>query len=186
MVTVPWRSTLVTVAVVLALLGAVTAALVVQAPSSRRATTPLSMPPAMGSGSGELAYPFTAKAIGGHRVSLRSYLGTPLVITFFASSCAPCADEAPLLRSVAARYRPRVAFLAVSAGDGAAPAPAFARRFGWTWPIVVDGDYEFSRQFHVVGTPTTVVVDSRGRVATVLLGAISASELTATLSRLVA
>jgi len=63
---------------------------------------------------------------------------------------------------------------------------AFARRFGWNWPIVVDGDYEFSRQFHVVGTPTTVVVDSRGRVATVLLGAISASELTATLSRLVA
>jgi cytochrome c biogenesis protein CcmG, thiol:disulfide interchange protein DsbE len=186
MVSASWRSTLLTGALVLALLGGVTAALVAHAPPSRQATTPMTMPPAMGSGSGEPAYPFTEMAIGGRRVSLRRDIGRPLVITFFASWCAPCADDAPVLQSVAAHYGRRVAFLAVAAGDTAAPAAAFARRYKWNWPVVVDGDYRLTRQFHVVGTPMTVIVDSRGRVATVLPGAITPSELTATLSRLVA
>src|SRR5258708_1672995 len=33
----------------------------------------------------------------GHRVSLSDYSGKPLIVNFFASWCAPCKQETPLL-----------------------------------------------------------------------------------------
>jgi thiol-disulfide isomerase/thioredoxin len=185
-----WGAALAALVAVVVLMGVATAVVLAHAPPSPgNASLPItarSIAAKVSGHTGAPAYPFSAAAIGGRQVRLADYAGRPLVITFFASWCAPCAKDAPTLRSVAARYGHRVGFLAVAAGDTQRPAEAFARRYGWTWPVVVDSNYQLTRDFHIFGTPMTVVVNGRGRIATVFAGAVKAGQLTTALNRLVA
>jgi thiol-disulfide isomerase/thioredoxin len=186
----PWRATLAAVLAVVGLLAAATAVVIAHdPPTPSNASLPItarSLPAQVSGRTGTPAYPFSAAAIGGRHVQLADYAGRPLVITFFASWCAPCAKDAPTLRSIAARYGHRVGFLAVAAGDTQRPAETFARRYGWSWPVVVDTNYQLTREFHIFGTPMTVVVNPRGRIATVFAGAVKVGQLTSALNRLVA
>lgn len=152
----------------------------------RSTLTELPVSSGHGAVAGKPAYPFSATDLSGRRVRLADFAGKPLVVTFFASWCAPCAAEAPTLRQAALHYGGRVAVVSVASGDSPAAARRFADRYRWSWPVVADSRYVLARGFGVIGTPMTVVISSRGAVAAVLYGPVTSGQLGASLKTLLA
>jgi cytochrome c biogenesis protein CcmG, thiol:disulfide interchange protein DsbE len=98
------------------------------------------------------------------RLSLASLRGKVVVLNFWASDCIPCKQEMPRVEAAAKRYAGRVVFVGVDVDDGDGPARAFMRRYGATYANVADPIAETAGDFGVIGTPTTLFVDRRGRV----------------------
>ena len=115
---------------------------------------------------------------------LRRLRGRPVVVNAWASWCAPCREELPLLGAAAARLRGRVAFLGADVEDEAAPARALLAELPVGYPSYPAdrGQLEALAPFH--GTPTTIFLSPAGELAGLHIGAYeSAAELSDDLKR---
>jgi len=113
----------------------------------------------------------------GDRVRLADFAGRPVVVNFWASWCVPCRKEMPALQAAAERLEGQVAFVGVNHQDGQGPAAEFEQEVGATYPSGYDPDGGVARDFGVVGLPTTVLVDARGRIVARSLGELTDNEL---------
>ena len=108
---------------------------------------------------------------GGGELSLDRYRGSVVVVNFWASWCAPCRDEAPLLEAAWREHRDRgVVVLGVDARDLVADGRAFVREFGITYPNGYDGPGRISDAYGLTGFPETYFVDREGRVVHLVSG----------------
>ena len=108
------------------------------------------------------------------RTSLDDYRGRVVVLNFWASWCAPCRDEAPLLERWHRRIAPRGGtVLGVDALDATDDALAFMRRYRITYPNVRDAAGERLKPFGIAAYPETFVVDRRGRIAALVRGPVT-------------
>lgn len=126
-------------------------------------------PPAALPAPGSLT-PVSVSDFQGILVGLR---GTPVVVNVWASWCGPCRVEAPLLQKASQRYGDRVIFLGVDARDNESDARDFLRRYGITYPNLVDRDDAITGILGLRGYPTTYIFDRSGRVASSVIGGIS-------------
>ncbi len=100
---------------------------------------------------------------GGGRLSLHSLRGRPVVLNFWASWCAPCREETPLLARLSRTYGPRgVAFVGVDVEDNAADARRFIGRNHVGYTVVASADEKVTASYAVPGLPTTVFIDRSG------------------------
>ncbi len=98
-------------------------------------------------------------------VELANLRGRPVVVNFWASWCAACADEAPLLEDLARKYGARVSFVGVNRTDDAPGAAVkFATDYGLSFALVRDRDSETFRRWGLEFVPETLVLDGEGRV----------------------
>jgi len=124
------------------------------------------------------AVSFTGTLQDGSTVSSADYAGKVLVVNFWYAGCPPCRVEAPDLESLSNKYKAQgVGFLGVNLYDSAQTAESFEKEKGVTYPSVLDRDtgsvlLAFSKTVPPKATPTTLVVDKKGRVAARILGAI--------------
>ena len=85
------------------------------------------------------------------------------MLNFWASWCPPCADEAPDLNALSARYGGLgVRFVGVDFNDAVDEARAFARRHDVRYPLVHD-TRGVRQAFGVSAPPETYVLDGSGR-----------------------
>ncbi|MBK9738201.1 MAG: TlpA family protein disulfide reductase [Actinobacteria bacterium] len=122
---------------------------------------------------------------------LAEHLGEVVVINVWASWCAPCRAEAPVLAKVAADLAGQgVQFVGLDTRDSDTSARAFVDAFGVDYPNVIDGDGRlqllFADSLPPQAIPSTVVIDSQGRVAARALGKVSESTLRGMLEPLLA
>jgi cytochrome c biogenesis protein CcmG/thiol:disulfide interchange protein DsbE len=102
--------------------------------------------------------------------------GEVSVVYFWASWCAPCIQEHPLL--VALKERAGVRLYGVNYKDQAAAARRFLGRYGNPFTAVgVDGDGRAAIEWGVYGMPETFVIDGKGRIAFKHVGPITAATL---------
>jgi len=109
-----------------------------------------------------------------NRLSLAALRGKVVVINFWASWCPPCRGESPILE----RWHRRIAarggtVLGVDVLDLESDARAFVHRYGMTYPILHDGDGGSRKAFDVYQQPDTIVIDRRGRIASVVRGPVT-------------
>ena len=118
---------------------------------------------------------------GGGSLAMAALRGKPMLLNFWATWCAPCIREMPMLNQF---HRDRqasgwqVVGLAV---DSPTPVREFLTRLPVAFPIGLAGmeGAELSRKLgNINGSlPFTVVFDADGRVIARKLGAVSAAEL---------
>jgi thiol-disulfide isomerase/thioredoxin len=98
--------------------------------------------------------------------------GSPVVFNFFASWCGPCIEEAPLLERTWKEYGARgVRFVGVNIEDTEERARDFVRKYGITFPVVLDYDKELLGGLGLIeGLPQTVFVAADGKLLSVTAG----------------
>jgi thiol-disulfide isomerase/thioredoxin len=101
---------------------------------------------------------------GDLRARLRRLHGYPVVLNAWASWCAPCRDELPLMARAAARFGRRVAFVGADVDDSASAARALLDGDPLSYPSYRTTADELRSMTPIVGFPTTIFFDRRGRL----------------------
>ena len=89
--------------------------------------------------------------------------GKPTVVNFWASWCAPCRIEMPLLQQMADFYSDRMVLQAVNFKERAVAVARHVRSAGWTVPVLLDPTGAGTQGWGVKVFPTTVGFDAQGR-----------------------
>lgn len=114
------------------------------------------------------------------RARLSDWRGQVVVLNYWASWCAPCREESPLLQEWHERISQRGGtVLGVDVRDTSDDATEFIDEFGLTYPHLKDGPGETQDEYGVAGIPETFVIDRRGRIAAVRRGPVDAAFLEA-------
>ena len=121
------------------------------------------------------AEPVVAAGItyAGDAVDLVDLRGGVVVMNFWYAGCPPCRAEAPDLAAIDRDY-PEITMLGVNPRDNAGTAQAFERTFAVPYPSINDSDAAVIAAMQgtvpLQAMPTTIVLDTEGRVAARILG----------------
>jgi peroxiredoxin len=122
--------------------------------------------------------PETAPAVAfptlrGESLALNALRGKVVLIEFWATDCATCVKEMPQLVKTYERYRGR-GFEAIAVAmryDPPNHVIAYTERNRLPFPVAFDPTGEIAKAFSGVKfTPTTFLVDKRGRIVARLIG----------------
>jgi cytochrome c biogenesis protein CcmG/thiol:disulfide interchange protein DsbE len=126
---------------------------------------------------GELAPDFSLPTIDDTTVRLADLRGRPVLLNFWATWCAPCRVELPLLQ---AAYQPDADGLIVL-GIGVRESPeaviAFATNLDLGFPLLLDQEGRVSDVYQVRGLPTSLFVDRDGLIAVRHIGPLDQAAL---------
>ncbi|MGG1614057.1 TlpA family protein disulfide reductase [Paenibacillus phoenicis] len=104
-----------------------------------------------------------------------------LLLNFWASWCDPCKEEAPELKALSEKYKDSLDIYAVNVTlyDNLDEAKAFVKKYGYTFPVLLDEKEELYRKYNGIAFPTNVLIDEQGVIRDVIVGVISPEELEA-------
>ena len=120
---------------------------------------------------------------------LRDQLGKVVVVNFWASWCAPCVYESPMLDALYRQFAGAgVTFVGVDTKDDREAAKAFVSARKLSYPMVYDETAKIALQLGIPagGLPITAIVDREGRIAAVYLGRVERTPLLSALRRVAA
>ena len=126
--------------------------------------------------------PVSTSQFGGMLVGLR---GKPVIVNVWASWCAPCRAEMPLLERAFRVNKERVVFLGVASKDSRAAAMDFLEEVGVSYPNLLDRTGGVRASLGLRGFPTTYVFDRQGELVEAVVGGITEQRLAAQLNDLV-
>lgn len=101
----------------------------------------------------------------------------PVVVNVWASWCAPCRSEAPLLAAAAERFGDRVTFVGIDIQDDQRSARAFIAEFDIPYRNLFDPNASVRSVFDGTGVPITYFVGPGGEVVQTHFGVIDEQAL---------
>ena len=127
---------------------------------------------------GSPAQGFTATTTDGKQVSLSSYKGQSVWLTFGASWCAACVAEAPDIQAASEKFKAKgVVVLAVSISEDSATVKDYADRVGLTFPMIADPDTAIASLYRVYGIPAHFFIDKAGVLRSTKTGGLSTEQM---------
>ncbi len=130
------------------------------------------------------------QSLEGKGRSLTAYRGQVVVLNFWATWCAPCRKEMPLLEKLHREYQDRgVVVIAVSVDAKATEAriAPFVQEHGLTFPVWKGARLSQVEEFSgEQALPATVLLDRQGRIRERWVGVVREAELRARLDELLA
>ncbi|MBA3364519.1 MAG: TlpA family protein disulfide reductase [Actinobacteria bacterium] len=136
------------------------------------------IPAAIRAGKSVTAPDFTLPRLDGSgELTLSTLRGQAVVLNFWASWCAPCEEEAPVLQSAWEEHRGEgVAFIGIASRDFDGDAKKFVRKYRVTYPNVHDGAAKMWVRYGVIRLPETFVIGRSGKLVGLMQGAIRDSQ----------
>jgi cytochrome c biogenesis protein CcmG, thiol:disulfide interchange protein DsbE len=123
---------------------------------------------------GSPAHDFTATTVDGKRVSLSSFKGQPVWLTFGATWCSPCQAEAPDIQAAYQKYKAQgLVILSVSISEDASTVLDYGKRIGLTFPQIADPASNIAGAYRVNGIPAHFFIDKSGILRSIKSGGMS-------------
>lgn len=129
---------------------------VAPAPARTRCTQPAKV---------QVAPDFERPDLQGRRLRLRDYRGKIVLLSFWATWCAPCLEELPTLsRWQHERGEAGLQVVGISMDDDAGAAARAVRKFALPYPVAM-GDEDLGTLYGgVLGLPLALLIDRDGRI----------------------
>jgi thiol-disulfide isomerase/thioredoxin len=109
------------------------------------------------------------KSLDGAATTLSSYRGDVIVVNFWASWCAPCRKELPMLDAWNATWTGRGArVVAISIDTDAGAVRRFAKSENLSLPVFHDGPDGLARMLDIPSVPCTFLLDREGNVVRIV------------------
>jgi peroxiredoxin len=127
-------------------------------------------PVATGDGKGYKIPAATVKAMNGTKVNTADFSngGKPIVISFWATWCAPCKKELENIAEVYEEWHKEtgVKIIAISIDDArnSAKVPGYVKAKELPFDIYLDENQDFKRAMNVNNVPHTFLVDGTGNI----------------------
>lgn len=97
--------------------------------------------------------------------------GKVVLMNFWASWCAECRPEMPVLERLHREFAAQgFAVIGINAREGSEAIRRYASELGLTFPLVLDRDGTINALYGVVGLPTTFIVGRDGRAVALAVG----------------
>lgn len=130
---------------------------------------------------------FTLPLLDGGEISMAQIEGQPVVINFWASWCAPCVEESPVLEKAWRDSKDDgVMFIGVQIQDTENAGRRWLDEFDITYPNGLDKKGEITIDYGVIGIPVTFFVNKMGVVERRFVGAVKQQQMSAWIDELVA
>jgi thiol-disulfide isomerase/thioredoxin len=110
---------------------------------------------------------FQLKDMDGEQYALEDYRGKVVMLNFWATWCPPCRREIPSMEALHQTFKGQAfAILAINEWETEDHVFAFMGQLPVepTFPILFDPDSEVAQSFGVKGLPTTLLVDTQGKI----------------------
>jgi len=115
---------------------------------------------------------FDGQTLDGRRLSLGALRGKVVLVNFWASWCAECRPEMPVLQRLHREFAAQgLAVVGVNAQETKQEVARYVHDLGLTFPIVLDPDRAIGADYGVFGLPATFVVARDGRAVAFAVGA---------------
>jgi peroxiredoxin len=115
----------------------------------------------------------TLVSLQGESVALRALQGKVVLVNFWATDCAVCLKEMPAMAETYRKYAQRgfEALFVAMPYDRPDRVLHYARSAGLPFKVALDIQGEAARAFGgIQATPTTFLIDKRGRIVERILG----------------
>lgn len=119
---------------------------------------------------------FALPDLSGGTVALADLRGRPVVIDFWATWCAPCERQVPVLNAFHAKHGDRIPVLGISVDVDAAAVAPFVSEHAVRYRVLL-GDEGLARAYGALGFPTLFVVRPDGRIHSAHVGLVSPEAL---------
>jgi peroxiredoxin len=120
---------------------------------------------------GEKAPAIAAKDLSGKPVGRAQLAGKVVLVDFWATWCAPCKIELPVLNGLQKKYGARgLVIVAVSVDKDMDNARKFAKKLGLAMPVVHDAKHALAEKFEPPKMPSSYLIDRKGKVRKVYAG----------------
>jgi thiol-disulfide isomerase/thioredoxin len=128
-------------------------------------------------GRGPLAPEFTLPDLLGSEFSLAEHRGQPVIVDFFATWCAPCVQQIPVLNAFQAAHYGDVVVLGIAVdAQGSRVVGPWVSEYDVQYPVLL-GSERLAQQYGAFGFPTLYVIAPDGSVSSKHVGVISQQEL---------
>ena len=113
---------------------------------------------------GKPAPPLELTSAGGKKTSLKSLLGKPVLLDFWATWCVPCVESLPSLEKLHRETTGAgLELISIDEDENSKTATAFWIKHNEPWPNFHDSG-EIEKQFPMHGIPYFVLIDSSGTI----------------------
>jgi thiol-disulfide isomerase/thioredoxin len=117
---------------------------------------------------------FSLSDLQGQSTPISTWAGRPLVINFWATWCAPCRREIPLLKTLAGEWAAEQVAVVGIAVDHRDQVVHFAEQFKIGYPLLIGEQdaLDVAAKFGMISPafPFTVFIDRRGEVVALFVG----------------
>jgi len=135
---------------------------------------------------GSAAPDFALADLDGNPVRLADLRGRPVIVNFWASYCASCVEEFPLLKSALADHKiDGLAVVGIVFQDRSEAARSFMSRMQATWPAAMDTTGDVAQSYGVFAPPESFFIDRHGRIAGLQIGELTRTDLARQLATIV-
>jgi peroxiredoxin len=125
---------------------------------------------------GNLAPDFQLDNLDGQSVSLSDFRGKPVLVNFWATWCPPCRSEMPLIQNIFADKKwvgKGLVVLAIDIGESQATVREFVKKYGLTFPVLLDSTQDVFFEYRARAIPTTFFIDRQGVIREIIIGPFS-------------
>jgi thiol-disulfide isomerase/thioredoxin len=101
---------------------------------------------------------------------LKDLRGKAVMLNFWASWCEPCRAEMPSLQTFAQTHADQLVVLTINVKEQHSRVSQFVQRTALELPVLLDPSGTSARAWGITIYPSTVLIDSRGTVRSVVRG----------------
>ena len=129
---------------------------------------------------------FKIKTLDGKPLALKSFVGKPVYLDFFASWCAPCREETPAIIKLSKAYaKSGLVVIGLDDNESSDRAGGFRDNYKIPFPVAV-ADQKLLDSYGVIALPVHVFIDRKGDIKLYRLGEMSNEQIESAIKEIAA